>query len=233
MSYNKIRIFFLVLLFSTLIGCGSVSNTVRYGSNSTSNKTTEKKIDQDSLKFSSEDNSLLFDEEVPESEDPSDLPEDESEIELSEIMKKLTKENVNSDISSDISSDREKILMEIIKYLGTPYKFGGTTMNGIDCSAFTQTVYQNTILVDLLRSARQQFTQGTVIENKDELEFGDLVFFNTRRRVRPGHVGIYIGDDLFAHASSKHGVTISSMNHQYYSKRYMGARRFEEEQIGQ
>jgi cell wall-associated NlpC family hydrolase len=52
-----------------------------------------------------------------------------------------------------------------------------------------------------------------------------LVFFNTRRRVKPGHVGIYIGDNLFAHASSKSGVTVSSLDYDYYSNRYMGARR--------
>jgi cell wall-associated NlpC family hydrolase len=64
-----------------------------------------------------------------------------------------------------------------------------------------------------------------VINDRSDLKFGDLVFFNTRRRVRPGHVGIYIGDNLFAHASSKLGVTISSLDYDYYSKRYMGARR--------
>ena len=65
--------------------------------------------------------------------------------------------------------------------------------------------------------------------DRTELKFGDLVFFNTRRRVKPGHVGIYIGDNLFAHASSKLGVTISSLEHDYYNKRYMGARRIDEQ----
>jgi len=117
--------------------------------------------------------------------------------------------------------------MEIIKYLGVPYKYGGTTKSGIDCSAFTQTVYKDVFKIKLERSARLQYTQGEVIEKGDKLKYGDLVFFNTRKRVKPGHVGIYIGDNLFAHASSTKGVTISSIDYDYYSRTFMGARRFE------
>ncbi len=117
--------------------------------------------------------------------------------------------------------------MEIIRYLNTPYKYGGTTKKGIDCSAFTQAVFDHAVDFQLLRTARGQYTQGIEIDNKDNLKFGDLVFFNTRRRVKPGHVGIYIGDDLFAHASSKNGVIVSSLDHTYYANRFMGGRRME------
>ncbi|MCJ7552912.1 MAG: C40 family peptidase, partial [Ignavibacteriaceae bacterium] len=85
--------------------------------------------------------------------------------------------------------------------------------------------------ININRSAREQYIQGEVITEKSELKFGDLVFFNTRRRVRPGHVGIYIGDNLFAHASTKHGVTVSSLDHNYYSARYMGARRIDNDGV--
>jgi cell wall-associated NlpC family hydrolase len=132
----------------------------------------------------------------------------------------------NEDVSVEASTAKEKTLMEIIKYLNTPYKFGGNSKKGIDCSAFTQTIYNNAISINLLRSAREQYTQGISVD-KTQLQFGDLVFFNTRRRVRPGHVGIYIGDNLFAHASSKHGVIVSSLDHEYYTRTYMGARRME------
>ena len=117
--------------------------------------------------------------------------------------------------------------MEIIKYLDTPYKYGGNSINGIDCSAFTKTIYGNVLSIDLLRSARDQYTQGIIINNRDELKFGDLVFFDTRRRVKPGHVGIYIGDNLFAHSSSKNGVIVSSLDQDYYSRKFMGGRRIE------
>jgi cell wall-associated NlpC family hydrolase len=61
----------------------------------------------------------------------------------------------------------------------------------------------------------------------EDLQFGDLIFFNTQTNVRPGHVGIYIGDNLFAHASTKKGVTVSSLTHTYYQSRFMGGRRIE------
>ncbi|HLG32731.1 MAG TPA: C40 family peptidase, partial [Ignavibacteriaceae bacterium] len=93
--------------------------------------------------------------------------------------------------------------------------------------AFTQNLYRDILSINLLRSARLQFTQGQSVSNKQDLQFGDLVFFNTRQRVRPGHVGIYIGDKLFAHASTAKGVTISSMDLDYYSQRFMGGRRID------
>ena len=123
------------------------------------------------------------------------------------------------------------MLMEILKYINTPYKYGGTTSNGIDCSAFTQSVYNKSLAVNLQRTAREQYHEGEEIDNIDDLKFGDLVFFNTRRRVKPGHVGIYIGDHLFAHAS-KNGVTVSSLDLDYYAKRFMGGRRIDPGEFG-
>lgn len=125
---------------------------------------------------------------------------------------------------SSALTDREKILFEIIKYLDTPYKFGGNDLNGIDCSGFTQSVFSTALGYTLPRSAREQFKIGDTIP-REALEFGDLVFFNTRRRSNPGHVGIYLGDDLFAHSSSSLGVSISSMKSTYYDRRYIGAGR--------
>ena len=119
------------------------------------------------------------------------------------------------------------MLMEIIKYLDTPYKYGGNSKDGIDCSAFTQNLYRDVLATDLMRSARLQFSQGKLVSSKQDLQFGDLVFFNTRQRVKPGHVGIYIDDNLFAHASTSKGVTISSMDLDYYSQRFMGGRRID------
>jgi lipoprotein Spr len=129
----------------------------------------------------------------------------------------------------ETGTPKEKMLMEIINYLNVPYQYGGNSKSGIDCSAFTQNVYKSTLSVNLFRSAREQYKQGEVISDVDDLQFGDLVFFDTRSGVSPGHVGIYIGDDLFAHASSKKGVTISSLNHTYYKDRFMGSRRIEPE----
>lgn len=211
--------YYSVLTVALLIffGCSPASHTVRYGKD---NEQTQKSVSTTSI-----DTLNIEDDAINEYLDPDDLPEEKSTYNISDIMKKFEK---TSDLSAEQTTAREKLIMEIIKYLDTPYKFGGSSLNGIDCSAFTQSVYQDALNVNLNRTARDQFTQGKVI-SKDELQFGDLVFFNTRRRVRPGHVGIYIGDGLFAHASTKGGVMISSLDEDYYSKRFMGARRVVDE----
>lgn len=163
--------------------------------------------------------------------DPSNLPSEEPDIDISKVLNTDTQTEHYDLPGFDYSTIREQMLMEIIKYLGTPYKYGGNSKDGIDCSAFTQMLYRDVFNIDLQRSARLQFTQGREVSDKDDLQFGDLVFFNTRKRVRPGHVGIYIGENLFAHASSTKGVTVSSINYDYYSRTYMGARRLDKDDL--
>ena len=166
---------------------------------------------------------------APDSDtDPDDIPVDQKKFDISSILKKYSSKENNNNLTPEQISEREKILMEIIKYIDTPYQYGGNTKDGIDCSAFTQSVYDKTLAIELQRSAREQYQEGDVVDDKQDLQFGDLVFFNTRRGVKPGHVGIYIGDHLFAHASSRNGVTVSSLDEEYYSKRFMGGRRIED-----
>jgi len=215
------RVTYLILSASFIFlyyGCSSSSGTSRYGNNSDDSETNNT-----SVRFSSEDDK---NESIYVSEDSGDLPDDDAV----DIGVMLDKYNLDPDENNfETGTPKVKMLMEIIKYLNVPYQYGGNSKSGIDCSAFTQNIYKNTLSVNLLRSAREQYKQGEVISDVDELRFGDLVFFNTRENVRPGHVGIYIGDDLFAHASSKKGVTISSLNHSYYKDRFMGSRRIEPE----
>lgn len=123
--------------------------------------------------------------------------------------------------------NRDRVLLDVISHLGVPYAFGGSTRNGMDCSAFTAFVYGNALNRPIPRSTRDQYRVGAGIP-KSDLQFGDLVFFNTTGRA-PSHVGIYIEDDLFAHASVTYGVTISSLESTYYKKRWVGARRVVEE----
>jgi len=214
----KILLFLIPLL---IISACSSSNTVRFGK-----KTPDEDTDKSPVRFTSEDDSMIVDLNL-DLKDPSVLPSDDPEIEISSLLTTEPKEE-NIDVPGfDYTTIREKMLMEVIKYLNTPYKYGGNTKDGIDCSAFTQILYRDVFNINLERSARLQFTQGSEVTNGDELKVGDLVFFNTRKRVKPGHVGIYIGDNLFAHASTKKGVTITSLDYDYYSRVYMGARRFE------
>lgn len=121
---------------------------------------------------------------------------------------------------------QSKMMREISKYMGTPYVQGGTSLDGIDCSGYTMVVYKNALGIQLPRTSTEQFKVGRPVELA-ELKFGDLVFFNTSG-VPASHVGIYLGDDLFAHASVSLGVTISSLQSSYYSERFNGARRIVE-----
>jgi cell wall-associated NlpC family hydrolase len=119
--------------------------------------------------------------------------------------------------------NRDRVLIDALSFLGVPYRYGGSTKDGVDCSGFTSRVYESAIGLELPHSTRGQFMMGAVID-RDELEFGDLVFFNTTGR-RPSHVGMYIEGDLFVHVSVVTGVTISSLESTYYRKRFVGARR--------
>lgn len=118
-----------------------------------------------------------------------------------------------------------KVMEFVMEWLGRPYRFGGTTADGIDCSAFMQALFRKCAGALLPRTAQEQFAHGQPIERVEDLQFGDLVYFHTRRHAWVSHVGIYLGDNLFAHASSRYGVTISSLESSYYRKRFLGGRR--------
>jgi peptidoglycan DL-endopeptidase LytE len=121
-------------------------------------------------------------------------------------------------------SMQERLILFAKKLLNIPYKFGGNGLLGIDCSAYVKKVY-GLVGIDLPRSARAQFTEGSPVDDGD-LASGDLVFFRTYASF-PSHVGIYLGNNLFIHASSKSKrVTIDSLETPYYWKRFIGAKRF-------
>ncbi|NCQ18551.1 MAG: hypothetical protein COZ80_04505 [Ignavibacteria bacterium CG_4_8_14_3_um_filter_37_9] len=225
---NKIIVPFLITAGIFLMtGCSTRSQSTRYSKNPKTEKESEANLryshEQDSIRNITASDSLLVNDGEDELED---YDADSSRTDSKEILKKFTL-NENA-IANDFGTSKEKMLMEIIRWLNTPYKYGGNTKHGIDCSAFTQTVFKSSLNFSLLRSAREQFTQGEDIDNTEDLKFGDLVFFNTRRRVRPGHVGIYLGNNIFAHSSTKLGVVVSSLEEGYYNQRFMGGRRIED-----
>ncbi|MDO3413148.1 C40 family peptidase [Saccharibacillus sp. CPCC 101409] len=107
--------------------------------------------------------------------------------------------------------------------LGTPYRTAGTSLNGFDCSGFTSYVFDK-LGIDLPRQSSSQYSAGSKID-KSDLRAGDLVFFNTNGR-GISHVGIYVGNGKFAHASSSNGVRYDSLSSSYYADRYVGASRY-------
>lgn len=117
----------------------------------------------------------------------------------------------------------------IEQWWGAPYRLGGSTRKGIDCSAFTQTLLSSIYDVKVPRTASEQKTSSNMIQPED-LKEGDLVFFITRGK-GISHVGIYLHDNKFVHASTSSGVTISSLNDTYWSKKYAGAGRVVEEKF--
>lgn len=126
------------------------------------------------------------------------------------------------DISTGSSYISRKLISTSMQYIGVPYVFGGTSPYGFDCSGFVQYVFAK-VGVSLPRTADVQFEVGTPVSTTD-LRPGDAVFFETYT-YGASHVGIYIGDGNFIHASSSRGVTISSLGSAYYSSHYLGARR--------
>jgi len=111
----------------------------------------------------------------------------------------------------------------IKSFLGTPYRWGGNTRRGTDCSGFTQSVYREQG-VYIPRNSRQQCRVGKSVGSQN-LQYGDLVFFSKYGYGRINHVGIYVGNGRFAHASCSKGVTISHLTKRYYRVRYEGGRK--------
>lgn len=109
----------------------------------------------------------------------------------------------------------EQLYACIDEWIGTPYKYAGNTKEGVDCSGFVNAVYLTVFKVQLQRSATQIIGQCTII-SKNELKEGDLVFFDIGGK--NSHIGIYLVNDKFVHASSSKGVMISDLNQAYWLK---------------
>jgi LysM repeat protein len=122
--------------------------------------------------------------------------------------------------------EERSLLVRVVKtFLGVPYKLGGSTLKGIDCSAFVRKIYE-VFNIELPRTTREQFSIGKKVQ-KDQLEEGDLVFF--RERGNRAHVGIYVGGNQFVHASSySREVKIDHLDTPYYSKRFLRGVRVKE-----
>jgi len=199
------------LLF--LSGCGASSP--RYRSTSGQAKTSSPEPD-DEIRFAAK---------IKEEETRGD----DRKVDLDRVKKNIASAPRNPDRveKTPAGLNRDKVLVGVVSYLGVPYSYGGSTKDGMDCSAFTSQVYREGAGIALPRSTAGQYGVGRIVE-RDSLQFGDLVFFNTTGR-KPSHVGVYIEDDLFAHASVSYGVTISSLQSSYYRDRYIGARRVAKE----
>jgi len=119
--------------------------------------------------------------------------------------------------------DKAKMGKIISLFLGAPYQYGGDTKSGMDCSGLVTQVYSKYAGFDLPRSTKKLYQLVKQVE-QDDLAYGDLVFFSDGW-FSVSHVGIYIGEGRFVHSAKSSGVIVSSLDENYYKRRYRGARR--------
>lgn len=143
-----------------------------------------------------------------------------------QITKKTTEDpdNLAKDYFSQImgvavsATSNVKLYQFVYDWLGTPYRLGGDTKRGIDCSGFAYTLYEKVFNTVIGNNSRNIFSMVNPV-SKDELQEGDLVFFKIHSRAI-SHVGVYLGNNKFAHASSSRGVMISNLNESYWQRYY-------------
>ena len=127
----------------------------------------------------------------------------------------------------DMTSVERQLRDAVEPWKGTPYKLGGSSKSGVDCSALVQALYQNVYGVGLPRTAAEQERLGAKIDRRN-LNAGDLVFFRTQGMgplFKSRHVGLYLGNGEFAQASGRLGVNVARLDNYYWSRKYEGARR--------
>lgn len=133
-------------------------------------------------------------------------------------------------MNTEVESLPSKQLLESVdEWYGVRYRTGGNTKTGVDCSGFTVAVYSSVFGIMLPRVSRDQYRISRKISTT-ELQQGDLVFFNTNGR-GVSHVGVYLGNNKFIHASVSKGVMVNDLFEPYYLKRYVGAGRIDEKQM--
>jgi len=214
--YMKKRVlFYLVVLVSTMSLQSCVTNyVVSKPATYTKEYKTDAKLASFDTKKAELDKQRLIDSFLAEK--AASIASAKNAVKNSEIAKAI-KYNTTID----------NILSEAATYLGTPYRYGGTTRNGIDCSAFVLSVFGAAAGLSLPRVAASQAEEGEKIE-KENLQKGDLIFFSHGRRI--SHVGIVEsvsenGEVMFIHAATSKGVMVSSLNDSYWGPKYRFAKR--------
>ncbi len=151
-------------------------------------------------------------------------PSKQIDVALASLEKANSTESL---IKSEFDNKIDNLINEADSYIGTPYRYGGMTRRGIDCSAFVLSVFGTAMGASLPRVAASQAQEGERVE-KENLRKGDLVFFSQGRRI--SHVGIVHditpeGEVMFIHASSSRGVMVSPLSDKYWSPKFRFAKR--------
>lgn len=124
------------------------------------------------------------------------------------------------------SKDNKKLYREIKDWLGVPYRYGGNTKAGVDCSGFVKHLYKTVYGKRIERNSAKIFEKNCKMIDIDDLREGDLLFYRTSKKTNKiTHVGIYLKDNKFAHASSSRGVRISDITENYFMRHFYAAGR--------
>lgn len=148
-----------------------------------------------------------------------------TEVAMPAAIKKVEADKAESP-SAEVMQAEDLLFILLRKefqyWQGTPYRLGGETKNGVDCSALVRNIYRRSFNLHLPRVTKDQVKAGFFVY-RNELQVADLVFFKINRQEQ--HVGIYLGDMQFIHASTSNGVMISSLENQYWKSKYWQSRR--------
>jgi cell wall-associated NlpC family hydrolase len=124
------------------------------------------------------------------------------------------------DATKYLKDHNSKMTNYCISWVGVPHKMGGTDKSGVDCSGFVKNVYQDVFGITLPRTSGDMEKTVNIVDNQDDLQEGDLVFFNGGSGNKVNHVGIFINEDKFIHASTSKGVIVSSLKEKYWQNSY-------------
>lgn len=150
----------------------------------------------------------------------------------SHAAKMVDEAAVRLGLKPDYRRDNGRLLTECASWVGTPYRYGGNTKAGVDCSALTLNIYNKVYGKKLHRRSRDQFEKDVRRITRDDMQQGDLVFFTSPRSGGfCGHVGIYLRDGYFLHASSSRGVVVSHLDGNYYRQHWLGAGRVPDDDL--
>ena len=137
----------------------------------------------------------------------------------------LARASIRLGIDIDMK-DNHALYVESANWIGVPYRGGGTTKRGVDCSGLTSAIYKKVYRKELERNSDDQRKKDCRKVKKGKLKEGDLVFFhNGRKKKRATHVGIYLKDRKFIHASTSQGVIISTLDEEYWKKHWLSGGR--------
>ena len=162
--------------------------------------------------------------EIPAAETDPDAPDAEDASGLTEMDMEMLAE-ISERIGLDVDgSENPELLSAIESWMGTPYRYGGCSRFGVDCSCLIKAIYDEVFGVELTRTSRSMYDTLPPVDPEDMRE-GDILCFRGRRGRNIGHVGLYLKDGKFVHASRSNGVIISDIQESYYQKRFAGARR--------